>query len=97
MRVIDGLNKFSKKTSIQGDIEEGLCQKAHLDKRLDFTSPCKFLLTHTSRYLTRVTLDTSNNRMWIWNFLRAFVNLLDDDNLFASLTTLKDDGDLRVL
>jgi hypothetical protein len=75
-------------------MEEGLCQRAHLDERLDFTSPCKFLLTHTSRYLTRVTLDTGNNRMWIWNFLRAFVNLLDDDNFFASLTTLEDDGNL---
>lgn len=32
--------------------------------------------------------------MRIWNFLGAFIDLLDDDDFFTGLTTLEDDGNL---
>lgn len=61
---------------------------------LNPTSPLYFLRTHATRYFPGVTLDTSHDCMSVRSVLRAFIDLLDYDDLLARLTALQDDSDL---
>ena len=54
----------------------------------------QLLLAHTSCHLAWVALDACNNGVGERDFLGAFIQLLDNDDLFAGLTALEDDGDL---
>ncbi len=69
----------------------------HLDEGLDFTPRRQLLLTHTPRHFPRVALNAGNDRVGVWPLLGSIVELLDDDNLFASLSAVEDDGDLRII
>lgn len=67
---------------------------AHLDEGLDLAPLRQLLLAHTFRYLERVTLDASNDRVGIRPLLCSLIQLLDDNDLLAGLASLKYDRNL---
>ena len=69
--------------------------ETHLDERLNLAPLGQFLRPHSFCHLQRVSLDTSNNGMREGSLFGPFVVLFDDDNLFAGLTPLEDNSDLR--
>jgi hypothetical protein len=66
----------------------------HLDERLDFAPALQLLGTHALRDLPWVALDASNDSVGVWSLLGTIIELLDDDDLLASLAALKDECDL---
>jgi hypothetical protein len=71
--------------------------KTYLDERLNLVSPCQSLCAHALRHLSRVALDTSDDRVRVGALLGALIVLLDDDDLFAGLAALEGDGDFSGL
>jgi hypothetical protein len=68
----------------------------YLDEGFDLTPPRKPLRPHALGYFPRVTLDTTNDSVWIRALLGTIVELFYDDDLLAGLATLKDDCDLSI-
>lgn len=71
----------------------------HLDEGLHFTSTRHLLLAHTPCHLARISLNASNDGMGVMNFILRLIStfvieLFDDNDLFASMTALENDGDL---
>jgi hypothetical protein len=79
-----------------------LVQNPHLDEGLHFTSTRHLLLAHTPCHLARISLNASNDSMGVMDFVFRLVctfsinviELFDDNDLFASMTALENDGDL---
>jgi hypothetical protein len=69
--------------------------KTHLDERLHFASVGQLLLTHSPCDFSGVALDSGNDSMGERSVLGTLIQLLNDNNLFAGLTTLEDDGNLN--
>lgn len=55
----------------------------------------QLLLTHSPGNFSGVALDSGNDGVGERSVLGTLIQLLDDDNLFAGLTTLEDDGNLN--
>ena len=68
---------------------------AHLDERLDLAPPLNLLLTHTACHFSGVAFDSSDDGVGVRSFFCAIIELLDDDDFVAGLTTLEDDSDLK--
>ena len=68
--------------------------QTHLDERLDLAPGSQLLLAHALGHFSRVALDSGNNGVGEGMFGGALIQLLDDDDLFAGLTALENDGDL---
>jgi hypothetical protein len=71
--------------------------KTYLDERLHFAPSLHLLRTHTPCHLTGVALDTSNDSIRERFLFARFINLLDDNDLLSSMTTLKYDCNLHEL
>ncbi len=59
----------------------------NLDEWFDLTPFCKLLRTHPLGHFQWVTLDASNDRMGVWSFLGSLIQLLDNDDFLACLTS----------
>src|SRR6266699_738069 len=92
MRVVDNL-AFTMKMAIPFPVET----MTHLDEGLHFASVGHLLLTHTPCHFSGVALDSGNDSVGVRSGLGALIQLLDDDNLFASLTALENDSNLNSL
>lgn len=66
----------------------------HLDEGLDLAPFRQLLLAHALRYLQRVTLDASNDRVGVRSLLCALIQLLDHNDLLSGLASLEDDRNL---
>ena len=74
-----------------------ILKPTHFDEGLDFASGGELLLTHTAGHFSWVALDTGDNGVGVFPLLGSLIHLLDDDDLFASVTALEDDCDLNIL
>ena len=92
MRVVDSL----KPSECQPLLANHHPNITYLDERLDLAPVRQLFLTHTPRHFPWVALDASNDGVWERVLFRAFIQLLDNYDLLAGLTTLEDDGDLVV-
>ena len=64
-------------------------------KGLTFFTPRKLLRPHAPEcHFPGIALDASNNSMRIRALFSTIIDLLYDDDLFASLTALEDDSNL---
>lgn len=68
----------------------------HLDERLDFLPSREPLRPHALGHFPGIALDASNDSMGIRALFSTVIELLNDDDLFASLAALEDDGNLGV-
>ena len=69
----------------------------YLDEWLDLAPALQLLSTHTSRYFPWVAFDPGDNGMWVWSLFGALIQLLNYDNLFASMAALQGDCDFSQL
>jgi hypothetical protein len=75
-------------------ISSHLDTQTHLDERLDLAPGRQLLLAHAFGHFSWVPLNASDDGVGERMFGRALIQLLDDDNFFAGLTALEDDGNL---
>ena len=60
----------------------------HLDERFDLLPPRELLRAHALGHFPGIALDASNDSMGIWALFGTIIELLYDDDLFASLAAL---------
>ena len=70
--------------------------RTYLDEGFYFLPPRKLLCPHAPGHFPGIALDASNDSMRIRALFSTIIDLLYDDDLFASLTALKDDSNLSV-
>lgn len=70
--------------------------QTYLDERLDLIPLRYYFRAHALGYLARVTLDASNDCMWIWSLFGPLIQLLDHNDLLPRLPALQDKCDLSV-
>ena len=71
-------------------------KKTYLDEGFYFLPPRKLLRPHAPSHFPGIALDASNDSMRIRAFFSTIIELLYDDDLFASLAALEDDSNLNV-
>ena len=68
--------------------------KTCLDEGFYFLPPRKLLCPHAPGHFLRIALDASNDSMRIRALFGTIIELLYDDDLFASLAALENDSNL---
>lgn len=81
-------------TCVRRIIRESI--RTYLDEGFYFLPPRKLLRPHAPGHFLGIALDASNDSMRIRALFSTIIDLLYDDNLFASLSALEDDGNLSV-
>ena len=79
------------------DEEYRRIQETYLDERFDFLPSLELLRPHALCHFSGIPLDASNDSMGIWAFFSTIIDLLYDDDFFASLAALEDDSNFSGL
>lgn len=76
---------------------EEVCAVDSLEEWLDFVPLCNRLFAHALGHFSWVSLNASDNGVWVRSILGSLVELFDYDNLSSGLSALEDNGDLSWL